>query len=95
MKEAPGSSETSVLTRATRRNNPEDTILQVLCDSCARSLQPGEYNFIQIELFKFEVTQILLTRGNRRNKNGVSMVKKEVIGKVTGASLLVSATSEV
>jgi hypothetical protein len=30
MKEAPGSSETSVITRVARRNNPEDTILHMV-----------------------------------------------------------------
>jgi hypothetical protein len=46
MKEALSSSETSVLTRATRRNIPEDTILHYLSGSKINYVQNSVLNII-------------------------------------------------
>jgi hypothetical protein len=56
MKEAPGSSETSVLTRATQRNNPGDTILHLPLHCCANLKTETEVEYKQ----KTDVWEVFL-----------------------------------
>jgi hypothetical protein len=70
MKEAPGSSETSVLARATRHNNPEDTILLIKLFAFSNITKQRSYkawargNFLKFSLY-FKNSVTCLTGGRR------------------------------
>jgi hypothetical protein len=55
MKEAPGSSETSVITRATRRNIPEETILHLIFAGVPAEIRTDHF---RVQVYSGTATQL-------------------------------------
>jgi hypothetical protein len=88
MKGAPGSSETSVLTRATRRYNPEDTIL-------CKALYSGMHKIVSRALLQLKVTKLVMENANFWDVSRADLVRNDILEERSASIIRVTRIGEI